>query len=135
MALLNRQLKFQDADTIPLIDSQNNQVLSNFNVDVKPDSDDENTEEVSFQRHDITLWVSDSIMLLVEQFQCYALLLALSERWGWSIQWVNSTAFEFIFNIDFWKFRKVKTGAFNHSRSLFVDTRNIGFNYMSYIAS
>ena len=135
MALLNRQLKFQDADTIPLIDSQNNQVLSNFNVDVTPDSDDKDTEEVSFQRHDITLWVTDAIILLVEQFQFYAVLLAMSEHWGWPIQWVNSTAFAFIFNFDIWEFRKVETGAFNHSRSSFVDTKNIGFNYMSYIAS
>ena len=74
-------------------------------------------------------------MLLVEQFQCYAVLLALSEHWGWPIQWVNSTAFAFIFNIDIWEFRKVETGALNHSRSSFVDTKNIGFNYMSYIAS
>lgn len=111
MALLNRQLKFQDADTIPLIDSQNNQVLSNFNVDVTPDSDDEDTEEVSFQRHDITLWVTDAIILLVEQFQFYAVLLAMSEHWGWPIQWVNSTAFVFIFNFDIWEFRKVETGA------------------------
>ena len=135
MALLNRQLKFQDPDTIPLIDSQNNQVLSNFIVDVTPDSDDEDTEEVSFQRHDITLWVTDAIILLVEQFQFYAVLLAMSEHWFWPIQWVNSTAFVFIFNFDIWEFRKVETGAFNHSRSSFVDTKNIGFNYMSYIAS
>ena len=61
-----------------------------------------------FQRHDIQLWISDSIILIIEHMQFYALMLSLSERWGWPIQWIDTTMFTFVFNLDIWEFRKVR---------------------------
>lgn len=88
-----------------------------------------------FQRHDIQLWISDSIILIIEHMQFYALMLSLSERWGWPIQWIDTTMFTFVFNLDIWEFRKAQKGLFNRSASAFIDTAKVGFDYTSYLAS
>jgi len=125
-------------DETPLMKVNNN---SDVHVDILPaadvtsDTEGDETQEQPLKTRDITLWISDAIVLLIEHLQYYAIILALSEHWGWPISWVNATAFTLIFNIDIWEFRKVESGAFNHSRTSFIDTTKIGFNYMSYLAA
>ena len=117
------KFNIKDDDDIPLIKK-----------DIYYDSDDDSNEEV-FKKNDITLWVPDAVVLIVEHFQYYAVLLALSEHWGWPMSWVNVTCFTFIFNFDIWEFRKVETGLFDHSRVSFIDSEKLGFNYVSYLAA
>lgn len=97
--------------------------------------DDENGEKEAFQKNDITLWLSDAIVLIIEHLQYYAVLLALSEHWGWPISWVKITSFTFLFNLDIWEFRKVESGLFDHSRTSFIDSTKMGFNYVSYLSA
>ena len=115
----------KQADTKPLIDND---------AEAGEDEDDFKAEN-EFKQNDITLWLSDAIVLIVEHLQFYALFLSLSEKWGWPIQWVDATSFSFLFNFDIWEFRKVQTGAFNQSRAGFIETKTLGFNYASYLAS
>lgn len=136
MALLNRNLKLQNAEEIPLMKADDGKILqSDIAFKARDDSDDEDVEEKPLKQHDITLWLSDAVVLIVEHFQYYAVLLALSEHWGWPKDWIDSTSFTFIFNFDIWEFRKVETGLFHHSTSTFVDTSKLGFNYTSYIGA
>lgn len=136
MALADRSLKWKEADEIPLMDESNEKILSDeVNFANGNDSDVEAEDEKPFKQHDITLWFSDAIVLIVEHLQYYAVLLSLSEHWGWPINWVDITSFTFLFNADIWEFRKVSIGAFNHSRTSFIKSSTIGFNYVSYLAS
>ena len=139
----NRSLKFQ-TDEEPLIgkDNINGSFLSSKNLSSTATSSIDNSDDEDdlyngkpFKKNDITLWVSDAIVLIVEHLQYYAILLALSEHWGWPVSWIDATSFTFIFNFDIWEFRKVKTGLFHHSTVSFIDTSKLGFNYASYISA
>jgi len=129
-------------DEVPLISKKNgprqmesSNSVTNSIVEA-PDSEDEDAlNEKPFKKNDITLWVSDAIVLIVEHLQYYAVLLAISEHWGWPVGWIDATAFTFIFNFDIWEFRKVETGLFHHSTASFIDTTQLGFNYASYISA
>lgn len=131
--MLNRTSKWKKTpDEVPLI-SKDGGISST--QDENYSDDEENRQEKPFHKNDITLWVSDAIVLIIEHLQYYAVLLALSEHWGWPVSWINATLFTFIFNFDIWEFRKVETGLFHHSTSTFVDTSKLGFNYASYISA
>ena len=131
MALLNRRLKWKAADEIPLVEEQDKIV-----VDIRPNDQDGDEESYeTFKYRGISLWLYDAATLLVEHLQYYALLLALAQRWGWPLEWIKATYFTFLFNFDIWEFWNVQSGAFNRSRTAFVDTRVLGFNYPSYLAS
>jgi len=117
----------EDAD-VPLIKKEENGMNNNYDSG-------EDDEDETFLKNDITLWMSDGVVLVVEHFQYYAVLLALSEHWGWPISWVKITCFTLIFNLDIWEFRKVESGLFDHSRASFIDSSKMGFNYVSYLAA
>lgn len=102
---------------------------------IDSDGEDELYNGKVFKKNDITLWASDAVVLIVEHLQYYAILLALSEHWGWPVKWIDATSFTFIFNVDIWEFRKVETGLFHHSTVTFIDTSQLGFNYASYISA
>ena len=105
-----------------------------FAADNNSDSDDDDGDEKPFRKHDITLWVSDAVVMLIEHLQYYAVLLSLSEYWGWPVNWIDATSFTFIFNFDIWNLRKVDTGLFHHSTTKFAETNNMGFAYTTYLA-
>ena len=133
MALLNRQLRWKAADEIPLAEEEDRLI-----VDIRPngdDDDDDGESHETFKHRGISLWVYDAITLFVEHLQYYALLLALAQRWGWPLDWIKATYFTFIFNFDVWEFWNVQSGAYNRSKTAFVDTKLLGFNYPSYLAS
>lgn len=133
MALLNRQLRWKAADEIPLAEEEDRLI-----VDIRPNDDDDDEDVEShetFKHRGISLWVYDAITLFVEHLQYYALLLALAQRWGWPLDWIKATYFTFIFNFDVWEFWNVQSGAYNRSKTAFVDTKLLGFNYPSYLAS
>jgi len=131
MALLNRQLRWKAADEIPLAEEEDRLI-----VDIRPNDDDEDNERnETFKHRGISLWVYDAATLVIEHFQYYALLLALAQRWGWPLEWIKATYFVFLFNFDAWEFWNVQSGAYNRSKTAFVDTKLLGFNYPSYIAS
>ena len=131
MALLNRQLRWKAADEIPLAEEENRLI-----VDFRPDDDDDDYKShETFKHRGISLWVYDAITLFIEHLQYYALLLSLAQRWGWPLEWIKATYFTFIFNFDVWEFWNVQSGAYNRSKTAFVDTKLLGFNYPSYLAS
>ena len=143
----NRSFKFQ-TDEEPLMGKNRDNVNASFLStsssrklsftsmnEYSSDDEDDIYNGKSFKKNDITLWVSDAVVLIVEHLQYYAILLALSEHWGWPVAWIDSTSFTFIFNFDIWEFRKVETGLFHHSMVSFIDTSKLGFNYASYISA
>lgn len=142
----NRSLKFKN-DEEPLIGKKDNinasflssssssKNLSSISLSDNSDDEDDLYNGKLFKKNDITLWVSDAIVMVIEHLQYYAILLALSEHWGWPVAWIDATSFMFIFNFDIWEFRKVETGLFHHSTVSFIDTSKLGFNYASYISA
>ncbi len=131
MALLNRKLKWRDADEIPLVEEENK-----ITVDIRPeDGDDDYAKNESFKYGGISLWVYDLVTLLIEHLQYFALLLALASRWGLPLQWIKATHFLFLVNFDIWEFWNVQSGAYDRSKTAFVDTQKLGFNYLSYLAA
>ena len=102
------------------------------------DIDEENDillSEKPLKQRDITLWLTDAVVLLIEHLQYYAILLSLSDHWGWPLDWVNATSFTFLFNVDIWELRRIFAGAFNHSASSYVDSRTLNFSYTWYFAA
>ena len=131
MALLNRKLKWRAADEIPLVEQEDKII-----VDIRPnDDEDDDDRNDTFKYRGISLWVYDAVTLFVEHIQYYAVILALAQRWGWPLEWIRSTYATFLFNFDIWEFWMVQSGAFNRSKTAFVDTKLLGFNYPSYIAA
>ena len=129
MALVNRKLKWKEADEIPLIDGNDGIIVD---VHLEGENDD---EEESFKQQGISLWVYDAVFLFIDCLQYYALLLSLSNRWGWPLDWIKATHFTYLANFDVWEFWIVQSGAYNRSKTAFVDTKTLGFNYASYLAA
>ena len=130
MALLNRKLKWKAADEIPLVEKEDKII-----VDIRPNEEDELENTDTFKYRGISLWVYDAVTIFIEHLQYYALLLALAQRWGWPLDWIKATYFTFLSNFDIWEFWIVQSGAYNRSKTAFVDTKLLGFNYPSYLAS
>lgn len=132
MALLNRRLKWKAADEIPLMENEDKII-----VDIRPNGDEDEDEGSydTFKHRGISLWLYDAVTLFVEHIQYYALLLAFAQRWGWPLEWIKATYVTFLFNFDIWEFWNVQSGAYNRSQTAFVDTKLLGFNYPSYLAS
>ena len=130
MALLNRKLKWKAADEIPLVEEEDKII-----VDVLPNSGEDSEDGDDDTDRGISLWVYDAIILFVEHLQYYALMLALAQRWGWPLGWIRATYFTYLANFDVWEFWNVQSGAYNRSRTAFIDTKKLGFNYPSYLAA
>ena len=113
MALLNRRLKDKNPESFPLVDDE---------------------DESIFQHHGITLWVSDSLLMLIEHIQIFAVFLVLSERWSWPLDWIKETSFLLLFNLDIWEFRKINEGYYEGASNTYVPSENM-FSYKTYLIS
>ncbi|XP_074641511.1 uncharacterized protein LOC141899231 [Tubulanus polymorphus] len=56
-----------------------------------------------------SLLFNDSLILVLEFLQLFALLQSLSLRWPWPPMWVRNFNFLMLFNFDVWEFIKVHT--------------------------
>ncbi|KAK3727862.1 hypothetical protein QZH41_001641 [Actinostola sp. cb2023] len=127
MALLNRRLKEKPMDEIALLIEPEKVVL----VDVE-DEDEEDALEETFNHHGITLWVSDAAILIVQHLQIFALILAMSERWGYPFDFIKRVYYVFLINLDIWEFVKINSGAYTGSTTSYVKSANIPFGYQPY---
>lgn len=123
MALLNRRLKNKDPESFPLVDDEE-EILAEFDEADRSDED-----ESVFQPHGITLWVSDSLLMLIEHIQIFAVFLVLSERWSWPLDWIKETSFLLLFNLDIWEFRKINEGHYETASNANM------FSYKTYLIS
>ena len=128
MALLNRRLKDKNPESFPLVDDED-EILAEFD---EQDASDE--DESIFQHHGITLWVSDSLLMLIEHVQIFAVFLVLSERWSWPLDWIKETSFLLLFNLDIWEFRKINEGYYEGASNTYVPSENM-FSYKTYLIS
>lgn len=128
MALLNRRLKDKNPESFPLVDDED-EILTQFD---EQDASDE--DESIFQHHGITLWVSDSLLMLIEHVQIFAVFLVLSERWSWPLDWIKETSFLLLFNLDIWEFRKINDGYYEGASNTYVPSENM-FSYKTYLIS
>ena len=128
MALLNRRLKDKNPESFPLVDDED-EILAEFD---EQDASDE--DESIFQHHGITLWVSDSLLMLIEHIQIFAVFLVLSERWSWPLDWIKETSFLLLFNLDIWEFRKINDGYYEGASNTYVPSENM-FSYKTYLIS
>lgn len=128
MALLNRRLKDKNPESFPLVDDED-EILAEFD---EQDASDE--DESIFQHHGITLWVSDSLLMLIEHIQIFAVFLVLSERWSWPLDWIKETSFLLLFNLDIWEFRKINEGYYEGASNTYVPSENM-FSYKTYLIS
>ena len=128
MALLNRRLKDKNPESFPLVDDED-EILTQFD---EQDASDE--DESIFQHHGITLWVSDSLLMLIEHVQIFAVFLVLSERWSWPLDWIKETSFLLLFNLDIWEFRKINEGYYEGASNTYVPSENM-FSYKTYLIS
>ena len=128
MALLNRRLKDKNPESFPLVDDED-EILTQFD---EQDASDE--DESIFQHHGITLWVSDSLLMLIEHIQIFAVFLVLSERWSWPLDWIKETSFLLLFNLDIWEFRKINEGYYEGASNTYVPSENM-FSYKTYLIS
>lgn len=128
MALLNRRLKDKNPESFPLVDDED-EILAEFD---EQDASDE--DESIFQHHGITLWVSDSLLMLIEHVQIFAVFLVLSERWSWPLDWIKETSFLLLFNLDIWEFRKINDGYYEGASNTYVPSENM-FSYKTYLIS
>lgn len=126
MALLNRRLKDKDPESFPLVDDG-----QEFPVDFDEEDASEENEAV-FQHHGITLWVSDSLLLLVEHVQIFAVFLVISERWSWPLDWIKETSFLMLLNLDIWEFWKINRGYYEGASDAYVPSENM-FSYKTYL--
>lgn len=128
MALLNRKLKDKPVEEVALLVQPEKVVL----VDVEDDEDEGESDEESFNHHGITLWVSDAVILIVEHLQIFALILAMSERWGYPFDFIKRVYYVFLINLDIWEFMKVNSQAYSGSTTSFVPSANMPFGYQPY---
>ena len=130
MALLNRRLKDKNLETYSFLGGDE-QVFVEFDEE---NDDPSSEEEEVFRHHGITLWVSDSLLMLIEHIQIFAVLLALSERWSWPLDWIKETSFLLLGNLDIWEFWKINKGHYDGASDAYVPSENM-FSYKSYLIS
>ena len=126
MALLNRRLKEKAPEDLPLLEEPEKVV-----VDLDEEEEDEKDEV--FVHHGITLWVSDAVILTIEQLQIFALLLAMSERWGFPLTFIKASYYVFLVNLDIWEFIKVYSGAYSGFTNTYVASSTIPISYGYYL--
>lgn len=128
MALLNRRLKDKPTDEIALLIEPQKVVL----MDVEDDEDEDSVAEETFNHHGITLWVSDAVILIIQHLQIFALILAMSERWGYPFDFIKHVYYVFLINLDVWEFVKVNSGAYTGSTTSYVKSASLPFGYQPY---
>lgn len=119
-------------DEMPLLALQNKKTQR---VIVDVDETDWNVG-ITAKKRSVSLWLSDYLIILVEFVQFYALLLSLSLHWAWPYSWiigVNGTQPAFLVNVDIWDFLIIQNGAYE-AKDAVIATKDVGFNYNSYIA-
>lgn len=82
------------------------------------------------QRRKTILVIEDGCLMVLDYLQIYALIMAMALRWPWPTDWLYSTRFLFLFNLDIWEFLKVNTaGVLTAARDGFIDSSLIRFDY------
>ena len=72
----------------------------------------------------------DAFFLVLDYLQFYALVLAISLRWPWPYNWMYSTRFLLITNLDIWEFLKLNTPSIYESTvNRFIDSSLLPFDY------
>jgi hypothetical protein len=127
MALLNRRLKDRDIERFPLVE-ENEGILSEYGDET--DEGSESSEQ--FQHHGISLWVSDSVLMLVEHIQIFAVFLVMSERWSWPLDWIRETSFVLLINLDIWEFWKINKDIYDGASEAYVPSKDM-FSYETYV--
>ncbi|CAB3980623.1 Hypothetical predicted protein [Paramuricea clavata] len=127
MALLNRRLKDRDIERFPLV-GENDGNLSEYGDET--DLDTEANEQ--FQHHGISLWLSDSVLMLIEHIQIFAVFLVLSEKWSWPLDWIRETSFVLLINLDIWEFWKINKDIYDGASEAHVPSSNM-FSYKTYL--
>ncbi|XP_038067918.1 uncharacterized protein LOC119737550 isoform X2 [Patiria miniata] len=85
------------------------------------------------QKRKTMLVLHDAFFLILDFLQFYALIAAISLRWPWPFNWLYSTRFVFLFNLDIWEFMKMNDpDVYNSARDGFIDSTLIGFDYRWY---
>lgn len=85
-------------------------------------------------RRSVSLWLSDSLLLLIEHLQLFALILSMSLSWPWPFSWIQGTSIALFFNLDFWEFAKIRA-VYQGQAHAFEDPNSIPFNYGEYAAA
>ena len=127
MALLNRRLKDRDIERFPLV-GENDRILSEYGDETEQGSE----SEEQFQHHGISLWVSDSVLMLIEHIQIFAVFLVLSEKWSWPLDWIRETSFVLLINLDIWEFWKINKDIYDGASDAYVPSKDM-FSYKTYV--
>ena len=127
MALLNRRLKDRDVERYPLLE-ENGGNLSEYGDEAEPDTE---TNE-QFQHHGVSLWLSDSVLMLIEHIQIFAVFLVLSEKWSWPLDWIRETSFVLLINLDIWEFWKINKDIYDGASRAYIPSSDM-FSYKTYL--
>ena len=128
MALLNRRLKERDIESYPLVED-NDRVYGDYG---ETDEDVDSDLDEQFQHHGISLWLSDSLLMLIEHIQVFAVFLVLSERWSWPLDWIRETSFVLLINLDIWEFWKINNDIYDGASEAHVPSSDM-FSYKTYL--
>ena len=127
MALLNRRLKDRDIEGFPLLEESGIN-LSEYGDEADPDPD----ANEQFQHHGISLWLSDSVLMLIEHIQIFAVFLVLSEKWSWPLDWIRETSFVLLINLDIWEFWKINKDIYDGASDAYIPSGDM-FSYKTYM--
>ena len=127
MALLNRRLKDRDIERFPLVE-ENDGILSEYGDETEQDAE----ANEQFQHHGISLWLSDSLLMLVEHIQIFAVFLVLSEKWSWPLDWIRETSFVLLINLDIWEFWKINKDIYDGASEAYIPSKDM-FSYETYL--
>ncbi len=79
----------------------------------------------------VSLWISDAILLLLEHVQLFALIVSMSLSWPWPLDWIEATSIFFLANLDLWEFVKVNS-VYEGQTHAFEDPSAVPFDYLGY---
>ncbi|ESO89671.1 hypothetical protein LOTGIDRAFT_234257 [Lottia gigantea] len=80
-----------------------------------------------------SLVINDSIILLVEFCQIFALIQSMSLRWAFPYSWINATYYTFWINLDFWEFFKVNSETYKGIQNYDNPSVEMPFSYDYYL--
>ncbi|XP_050403384.1 uncharacterized protein LOC126819417 [Patella vulgata] len=96
---------------------------------IKPEQELANAVSRKKRKRRTSLIINDSIIVILEFFQIWALIQSMSLKWTYPFSWLQSTNFIFFVNLDFWEFVKVNSGAFKGIQNYNPPSSDVPFSY------
>ena len=97
------------------------------------EEDDFEEDKILFadnKRRGSSLILNDVFLMIIQYIQTLAVIQSMALRWPWPENWIVSTRFIFLFNLDVWEFMKIESNStYKSIKSYYTPSDEMPFSY------